>query len=155
MTSNDLPSPSRRQIVGVVGTGLAAAAAGAAQAQEPSAAAQQPLTDPIGKFPAPPFKRQSQPWPGLAGRMDPKPDHGETSYRGSGRLARRDFAGATRPGDHLKAGGSANSSHRLPVRCVIGRRRSPRSGRTRQAERSRYHRRSPELVPVSGYRRCH
>ncbi|MCJ2081866.1 SDR family oxidoreductase [Methylobacterium sp. J-090] len=90
MTSNDIPSPSRRQIVGAVGTGLAVAAAtSAAQAQEPSAAAQQPLTDPIGKFPAPPFKRQSQPWPGLAGRMDPKPDHGETSYRGSGRLAGR------------------------------------------------------------------
>jgi len=90
MTSNDIPSPSRRQIVGAVGTGLAVAAAtGAAQAQEPSAAVKQPLTDPISKFPAPPFKRQSQPWPGLAGRMDPKPDHGETSYRGSGRLAGR------------------------------------------------------------------
>jgi NAD(P)-dependent dehydrogenase (short-subunit alcohol dehydrogenase family) len=44
------------------------------------------LSDPIGKYPAPPFKRQSQPWPGLAGKMDPPPDHGEKSYRGSGRL---------------------------------------------------------------------
>jgi NAD(P)-dependent dehydrogenase (short-subunit alcohol dehydrogenase family) len=35
------------------------------------------------------FKRQSQPWPGLANRMDPRPDHGEQSYRGSGRLAGR------------------------------------------------------------------
>ena len=44
------------------------------------------LSDPIGKYPAPPFKRQSQPWPGLACKMDPPPDHGEKSYRGSGRL---------------------------------------------------------------------
>src|SRR3979411_524070 len=41
------------------------------------------------KSPKPPYKKQSQPWPGLAGKMDPKPDHGETSYRGSGRLAGR------------------------------------------------------------------
>ncbi|GJE45964.1 SDR family oxidoreductase [Methylobacterium soli] len=77
---------SRRQLVGGVGSGLAIAAAGAAAAQEPAAA---PLVDPISKYPKPPFARQSQPWPGLAGRMDPKPDHGETSYRGSGRLAGR------------------------------------------------------------------
>jgi hypothetical protein len=39
------------------------------------------MADPTSKFPKPPFARQSQPWPGLAGKMDPKPDHGETSYR--------------------------------------------------------------------------
>jgi NAD(P)-dependent dehydrogenase (short-subunit alcohol dehydrogenase family) len=49
----------------------------------------QPLTDPFTKFPKPPFNRQSQPWPGLASQMDPRPDHGETSYRGSGRLLGR------------------------------------------------------------------
>jgi NAD(P)-dependent dehydrogenase (short-subunit alcohol dehydrogenase family) len=48
-----------------------------------------PLTDPTSKYPKPPFKRQSQPWPGLASEMDPRPDHGETSYRGSGRLLGR------------------------------------------------------------------
>ena len=47
------------------------------------------MADPTSKYPKPPFARQSQPWPGLAGKMDPKPDHGETSYRGSGRLAGR------------------------------------------------------------------
>jgi NAD(P)-dependent dehydrogenase (short-subunit alcohol dehydrogenase family) len=47
------------------------------------------LTDPTGKYPKPPYKKQSQPWPGLASRMDPRPDHGEQSYRGSGRLAGR------------------------------------------------------------------
>src|SRR6185437_13429539 len=47
------------------------------------------LSDPNQKYPAPPFKRQSQPWPGLAGRMEPPPDHGEKSYHGSGRLMGR------------------------------------------------------------------
>ncbi|CAN5425147.1 SDR family oxidoreductase [soil metagenome] len=47
------------------------------------------LEDPTTKYPQPPFKGQSQPWPGLAGKMDPRPDHGETSYKGSGRLAGR------------------------------------------------------------------
>ena len=37
--------------------------------------------------PKPPFPDQPQPQPGLTGRMDPRPDHGEDSYRGSGRLA--------------------------------------------------------------------
>ena len=40
----------------------------------------------MAKYPTPPFKEQDQPWPALAGKMHPKPDHGETSYRGSGRL---------------------------------------------------------------------
>jgi len=53
------------------------------------AAGASPLTDPTTRFPKPPFKRQSQPWPGLASQMDPRPDHGETSYRGSGRLLGR------------------------------------------------------------------
>ena len=40
-------------------------------------------------YPKPPFPKQQQPWPGLCSQMDPKPDHGETSYRGSGRLMGR------------------------------------------------------------------
>ncbi|QNA83076.1 SDR family oxidoreductase [Sphingomonas sp. So64.6b] len=47
------------------------------------------IQDPKSKYPKPPFKRQEQPWPGLAGKMEPRPDHGETSYKGSGRLAGR------------------------------------------------------------------
>jgi NAD(P)-dependent dehydrogenase (short-subunit alcohol dehydrogenase family) len=47
------------------------------------------LSDPTTKYPKPPYKKQSQPWPGLASKMDPRPDHGEESYRGSGRLAGR------------------------------------------------------------------
>jgi NAD(P)-dependent dehydrogenase (short-subunit alcohol dehydrogenase family) len=45
--------------------------------------------DPRSKYPKPPFREQSQPWPGLAGKMHPRPDHGEESYRGSGRLEGR------------------------------------------------------------------
>jgi NAD(P)-dependent dehydrogenase (short-subunit alcohol dehydrogenase family) len=59
----------------------------AASARRPTA--QPGLEDPAGKYPRPPYKRQSQPWPGLACQMEPKPDHGETSYRGSGRLVGR------------------------------------------------------------------
>jgi NAD(P)-dependent dehydrogenase (short-subunit alcohol dehydrogenase family) len=40
-------------------------------------------------YPKPPFPKQQQPWPGLCGKMQPKPDHGETSYKGSGRLKGR------------------------------------------------------------------
>jgi NAD(P)-dependent dehydrogenase (short-subunit alcohol dehydrogenase family) len=87
---------SRRQIVGSVG--LAAIAGSEALGQklsvtEQSKILQSPeataMQNPLPKYPKPPFKQQSQPWPGLASKMDPKPDHGETSYRGSGRLAGR------------------------------------------------------------------
>ena len=37
-------------------------------------------------FPKPPFPDQPQPMPGATNAMNPKPDHGETSYKGSGRL---------------------------------------------------------------------
>lgn len=47
------------------------------------------LSDPTSKYPKPPFKSQSQSWPGLASKMEPRPDHGEKSYKGSGRLAGR------------------------------------------------------------------
>ena len=47
------------------------------------------LDDPRGNYPKPPFKKQKQPWPGLACKMEPPPDHGEESYKGSGRLLGR------------------------------------------------------------------
>ncbi len=46
-------------------------------------------SDPRTKYPKPPFVEQHQPWPGLASKMQPPPDHGEKSYRGSGRLKGR------------------------------------------------------------------
>ncbi|QCP14572.1 SDR family oxidoreductase [Pseudoduganella umbonata] len=84
--------PSRRRFVGAVATTLAAAGTAAAS----GAMAQQPVERGQGsgalrnrKFPRPPFPRQQQEWPALAGKMTPRPDHGETTYRGSGRLAGR------------------------------------------------------------------
>jgi NAD(P)-dependent dehydrogenase (short-subunit alcohol dehydrogenase family) len=47
------------------------------------------LTDPRKLYFAPPFPKQPQQMPGLARKMDPVPDHGEESYRGSGRLEGR------------------------------------------------------------------
>jgi NAD(P)-dependent dehydrogenase (short-subunit alcohol dehydrogenase family) len=45
--------------------------------------------DPTTRYPRPPQPEQEQPVPGLAGEMTPRPDHGEESYVGSGRLEGR------------------------------------------------------------------
>lgn len=47
------------------------------------------LENPVTRYPAPPFERQPQEVPGLASKMKPLPDHGESSYKGSGRLKGR------------------------------------------------------------------
>jgi NAD(P)-dependent dehydrogenase (short-subunit alcohol dehydrogenase family) len=84
---------NRRKAIGGIGAGLAAVAvspvfgAPTIPGQTPTQAPD--LQDPTTKYPKPPFSAQLQPWPGLASKMDPKPDHGETSYKGSGRLAGR------------------------------------------------------------------
>ncbi|WP_407188370.1 SDR family oxidoreductase [Bradyrhizobium centrosematis] len=39
------------------------------------------------EYPKPPYPSQQQPMPGSTRAMNPRPDHGEESYRGSGRLA--------------------------------------------------------------------
>src|SRR5579871_4180576 len=88
MARNTDTSMSRRQIVGGAAT-LAAASIASASAKGDDSMAAQELTNPVDKYPKPPFQRQSQPWPGLASKMQPRPDHGEKSYRGSGRLAGR------------------------------------------------------------------
>jgi hypothetical protein len=44
---------------------------------------------PATVYPKPPFPRQSQDWPGLQSKMTPRPDCGEQSYRGTGRLLGR------------------------------------------------------------------
>src|SRR5690349_7686966 len=82
-------SISRRGMMGAAAAGFATAA-GSATAQSPaSAPGGVAKHDPTTKHPKPPFPSQSQPWPGLAGKMDPRPDLGETSYKGSGRLQGR------------------------------------------------------------------
>jgi NAD(P)-dependent dehydrogenase (short-subunit alcohol dehydrogenase family) len=80
---------SRRHAVSMVGAGVMAATTGpvlSQQTQTNSSPPGEPMQDPRSKYPKPPFESQTQPWPGLASKMDPKPDHGESSYRGSGRL---------------------------------------------------------------------
>jgi hypothetical protein len=68
---------------------IGVAAAPSAFAKGNSEMEAQELQNPVDKYPKPPYKKQSQPWPGLASQMDPRPDRGEKSYRGSGRLAGR------------------------------------------------------------------
>ncbi len=41
----------------------------------------------MSHYPKPPFPEKTQPMPGRTKDMDPIPDHGEESYRGSGRLS--------------------------------------------------------------------
>ncbi|HEY3808814.1 MAG TPA: SDR family oxidoreductase [Steroidobacteraceae bacterium] len=65
------------------------AAAATDSARNATAKPNTPLEDPLAKYQRPPFAEQHQPWPGLASRMQPRPDHGENSYRGSGRLLGR------------------------------------------------------------------
>jgi NAD(P)-dependent dehydrogenase (short-subunit alcohol dehydrogenase family) len=104
--------PTRRHLLGGVTTGLAAAALTSSAAAQPAGGAPgvvpagtgaigagptaavtpAPLTmkrNPQGLYPRPPFPPQTQRPPGLASKMQPRPDHGETSYRGSGRLTGR------------------------------------------------------------------
>jgi NAD(P)-dependent dehydrogenase (short-subunit alcohol dehydrogenase family) len=88
---NEEHNISRRAVLGGLGASLAAAAVAPILPAEGAASPAAPvaLVDPTTKYPKPPFKGQSQPFPGLASQMDPRPDHGETSYKGSGRLAGR------------------------------------------------------------------
>lgn len=79
----------RRHVLESAAGLIGAAIASPARSEEGKAMNAQPLRDPTSKYPKPPFEKQSQPWPGLASKMQPAPDHGETSYKGSGRLAGR------------------------------------------------------------------
>jgi NAD(P)-dependent dehydrogenase (short-subunit alcohol dehydrogenase family) len=93
MDAHDGHPISRRQAVGLVGFGMAATASESVLSQpgqeHSNMTAANEVQDPRTKYPKPPFKAQTQPWPGLVQKMDPKPDHGESSYKGSGRLAGR------------------------------------------------------------------
>lgn len=86
-------SMSRRKAVTGLAMGITSAVAvpamGADTRSGSNVQANVDLEDPRNKYPKPPFKEQSQEWPGLASKMTPKPDHGEESYKGSGRLKGR------------------------------------------------------------------
>lgn len=94
---NRSSSASRRKFVGGLTTGLVAAMATGARgedeqkspAMQSGAPTQSIKQNPLTQYPEPPFQKQSQEWPGLAGKMLPRPDHGEKSYQGSGRLTGR------------------------------------------------------------------
>lgn len=47
------------------------------------------IPNPVEQYPHPEFPQQEQELPGSEQKMDPKPDHGENSYRGSGKLTGR------------------------------------------------------------------
>src|SRR3954468_21446197 len=89
----------RRQVIGGVLVGLAAATVSASASTEQAAtgtktAASSPSSaparqNPVTEYAKPPFPSQTQPWPGLASKMVPRPDHGERRYRGSGGLRGR------------------------------------------------------------------
>jgi NAD(P)-dependent dehydrogenase (short-subunit alcohol dehydrogenase family) len=84
---------TRRKVVAGVGAGLTAAIASPVLASSTGSQAkmngQAKLVDPTNLYPKPPFALQIQPWPGLQSKMNPVPDCGETTYKGSGRLQGR------------------------------------------------------------------
>lgn len=80
---------SRRAMVGGLGAGMLSVGIPPLFANITIIDKAEALEDPRGKYPKPPFKGQKQPWPGLASKMEPRPDHGEESYKGSGRLTGR------------------------------------------------------------------
>ena len=80
---------TRRLVLGGITTGLAAAFSAPAIAAEAGGRTDDTRENPVTEYPRPPFPRQEQPWPGLVSKMTPRPDHGETTYRGSGRLVGR------------------------------------------------------------------
>jgi NAD(P)-dependent dehydrogenase (short-subunit alcohol dehydrogenase family) len=84
-------SLTRRAVVGDATGAMAAPVTSPTQPQgaADTTAGEPKIIDPTKIHAKPPFRSQSQPFPGLAGKMVPKPDHGETSYAGSGRLAGR------------------------------------------------------------------
>ena len=88
--ATDQLNSSRRGVVGAMALGISAAAVGVVKAAPAAAdSGSPPLEDPTTKYPKPPFPEQHQPWPGIASKMEPVPDHGEKSYKGSGRLRGR------------------------------------------------------------------
>ncbi len=54
---------------------------------QPDTSSTRQLIDPLNAYPRPPFPSQEQSLPGGDDLLDPKPDHGEESYVGDGRLA--------------------------------------------------------------------
>jgi NAD(P)-dependent dehydrogenase (short-subunit alcohol dehydrogenase family) len=91
---NEENKMNRRKVIAGLGATIAAAAVSPALAAtgrigNKTVAGPAKIMDPTTMYPKPPFKFQPQPWPGLQSKMNPVPDCGETSYKGSGRLLGR------------------------------------------------------------------
>ena len=78
---------NRRDLIG--GAALVGVAASSSAQAVVAPVTSPALRDPRDKYTRNPFPEQRQPWPGLASRMDPRPDHGERSYQGSEKLTGR------------------------------------------------------------------
>ncbi|AEI37777.1 MAG: SDR family oxidoreductase [Zymomonas mobilis subsp. pomaceae] len=94
MSNDTTISEARRGVMtGLAVAGLASGLGGAASAanrdKDPAVTGGKTFFDPREAYPRAPFAVQDQPWPGLANKMIPRPDHGEKSYRGSGKLQGR------------------------------------------------------------------
>jgi hypothetical protein len=134
MEPNDLDERlSRRDAMQSV-AGLVAVpvllAGGLTSAQEKNMEPKSELRNPRDLYPKPPFKRQHQEPPGLASKMEPRPDHGEKSYKGSGRLSGRkalitggDPLRSVQWDDHRLDAISVQATdyllHRFPPRLVV------------------------------------
>ncbi|MFN6528490.1 SDR family oxidoreductase [Nostoc sp. ChiSLP03a] len=98
---NIFKKASRRQVLGGLSIGVVAVQTVPIFAQQTSTPANQQVTpnqetpnqsvkqNPVKQYPSPPFSQQPQEPPGLASKMILRPDRGETSYQGSGRLVGR------------------------------------------------------------------
>src|SRR4051794_14575203 len=89
-TERDTEVTSRRRFVGTAATGIIGMMAANVLAQQTPPGPQLAMAvQKVNQYPKPPFPVQQQEWPGLASKMTPRPDHGEDSYKGTGRLMNR------------------------------------------------------------------
>lgn len=96
MEDHESANVSRRHMLECITGGLVAAVAAPALAQQASDKGERGRTPQMTgsrklppQYPKPPFPRQHQEPPGLANKMTPRPDHGETTYQGNRRLQGR------------------------------------------------------------------
>lgn len=85
-------SGARRSVLKGAAAGLAGLVASSTRAESRISARDSgapPISDYRNLYPKGPFPDQPQPWPGLAGKMTPRPDHGEETYQGTGKMTGR------------------------------------------------------------------